>query len=295
MVNRSRLSKELYPFESHWLELDARPGGIAGGDLSGDSADASPDAGLADVPEAGTADGAPGGVPGDGPGAAEEGTDEGASEDAPGKVPGATGAGTDEGASEDAPGDVPGATEDDVGRGTDEGADGGADGGADNGVESDAAGAGPGGEEDPGDGDDHDAGPADPSPGQASGPGSDRGPTIRYHYLDEGPRDAPAILMLHGNPTWSFYYRTLIPALSQQYRVIVPDHVGCGLSDKPQRYPYTLEQHARNVEALVDHLELRDPKQWETRLGEKLAQRGEIMLRARRALSEQRRREEGHP
>jgi haloalkane dehalogenase len=79
---------------------------------------------------------------------------------------------------------------------------------------------------------------------------------LRYHYLDEGPRDGPAVVMLHGNPTWSFYYRNLIPALSERYRVIVPDHIGCGLSDKPQDYPYNLEQHIHNLEALLDHLGL---------------------------------------
>ncbi len=76
----------------------------------------------------------------------------------------------------------------------------------------------------------------------------------RYHYLDEGPQDAPVIVMLHGNPTWSFYYRHLIPPLSQNHRVVVPDHMGCGLSDKPQNYTYTLDQHIKNVEALIDHL-----------------------------------------
>lgn len=81
---------------------------------------------------------------------------------------------------------------------------------------------------------------------------------VRYHYLDEGPRNAPPVVMLHGNPTWSFYYRTLIPAISQEYRVVVPDHVGCGLSDKPQRYLYTLDQHIVNLEALIAHLDLRD-------------------------------------
>lgn len=79
---------------------------------------------------------------------------------------------------------------------------------------------------------------------------------VRYHYLDEGPPDAPALVMLHGNPTWSFYYRTLIAPLSQTWRVIVPDHVGCGLSDKPQDYPYTLAQHIENVERLIAHLNL---------------------------------------
>jgi len=81
---------------------------------------------------------------------------------------------------------------------------------------------------------------------------------VRYHYLDEGPADAPPILMLHGNPTWSFYYRTLIPELSQRYRVVVPDHVGCGLSDKPRYYPYTLAQHIENLERLIARLSLRD-------------------------------------
>lgn len=79
---------------------------------------------------------------------------------------------------------------------------------------------------------------------------------VRYHYLDEGPPDAPPVVMLHGNPTWSFYYRNLITPLSQTHRVIVPDHIGCGLSDKPQQYPYTLAQHLANVERLVQHLEL---------------------------------------
>ena len=79
---------------------------------------------------------------------------------------------------------------------------------------------------------------------------------INYHFLDEGSKDAPPIVMLHGNPTWSFYYRTLIPELSKTHRVIVPDHVGCGFSDKPQDYPYTLEQHIQNLEVLINHLGL---------------------------------------
>ena len=79
---------------------------------------------------------------------------------------------------------------------------------------------------------------------------------VRYHYLDEGREDAPPLVMLHGNPTWSFYYRTLIPQLSADYRVIVPDHVGCGLSDKPQDYPYTLDQHIANVTRLIEYLGL---------------------------------------
>ena len=81
---------------------------------------------------------------------------------------------------------------------------------------------------------------------------------VRYHYLDEGPRNAPPVVMVHGNPTWSFYYRLLIPEVSKTHRVIVPDHIGCGLSDKPQVYEYTLEHHIQNLERLVAHLELQD-------------------------------------
>ena len=53
----------------------------------------------------------------------------------------------------------------------------------------------------------------------------------QLHYLDEG--EGEPLVMLHGNPTWSFYYRNLVKAFSDRYRCIVPDHMGCGLSDKP--------------------------------------------------------------
>lgn len=79
---------------------------------------------------------------------------------------------------------------------------------------------------------------------------------ISLHYLDEGPREAQPVVMLHGNPTWSFYYRNLILALRSQFRCIAPDHIGCGLSDKPQKYPYTLAQHIENLEKLLDELKL---------------------------------------
>ena len=83
----------------------------------------------------------------------------------------------------------------------------------------------------------------------------------RMHYLDEGPRDAPPVLMLHGNPTWSFYYRNLVAALSGRYRCIVPDHIGCGLSDKPadRDYEYTLRQRVADLDALLGHLRLDQP------------------------------------
>ncbi len=80
----------------------------------------------------------------------------------------------------------------------------------------------------------------------------------RMHYVDEGGRDAPPVLMLHGNPTWSFYWRRLIEALAPTHRVIAPDHVGCGKSDKPNddEYSYRLRQRIEDIETLVDHLGL---------------------------------------
>lgn len=81
---------------------------------------------------------------------------------------------------------------------------------------------------------------------------------FRYHYLDEGPSGSEPLLMLHGNPTWSFYYRNLILGLKDSYRCVVPDHMGMGKSDKPQDYPYTLSKHIDNLEKLVDHLKLDD-------------------------------------
>jgi cis-3-alkyl-4-acyloxetan-2-one decarboxylase len=83
----------------------------------------------------------------------------------------------------------------------------------------------------------------------------DRG-GLRYHYLDEG--EGEPVVMVHGNPTWSFYYRRLVEGLRSSYRTIVPDHIGCGLSDKPDdsRYDYTLESRIADLEALVEHLGL---------------------------------------
>ncbi len=82
----------------------------------------------------------------------------------------------------------------------------------------------------------------------------------RMHYVDEGDRDAPPVLMLHGNPTWSFYWRRLIKALSATHRVVAPDHIGCGKSDKPDddTYSYRLAERIDDVEHLVERLGLRD-------------------------------------
>ena len=84
---------------------------------------------------------------------------------------------------------------------------------------------------------------------------------LRLHYLDEGPPDAPPVLMLHGNPTWSFYYRNLVRALSKNHRCIVPDHIGCGLSDKPgdEKYDYRLASRIEDVDSLIRHLDLSEP------------------------------------
>lgn len=78
----------------------------------------------------------------------------------------------------------------------------------------------------------------------------------RLHYLDEGPREGPAVLLLHGNPTWSFHFRELILALRDRYRVVAPDHLGSGLSDKPARWSYRLADHVSNLERLVEALGL---------------------------------------
>ena len=77
----------------------------------------------------------------------------------------------------------------------------------------------------------------------------------RLHYLDEG--QGPVIVMVHGNPTWSYYYRRCVSLLSKTHRVIVIDHMGCGFSDKPQEYAYTLDNHRNNLFQLLEHLEVR--------------------------------------
>ncbi len=79
---------------------------------------------------------------------------------------------------------------------------------------------------------------------------------LQYHYLDEG--DGPPVLMLHGNPTWSFYYRSLVKGLSATRRCIVPDHMGCGLSGRPgtDAYGFRLEDRVNDLERLMDHLSL---------------------------------------
>jgi haloalkane dehalogenase len=77
-----------------------------------------------------------------------------------------------------------------------------------------------------------------------------------YHYIDEGEGDV--LLMVHGNPTWSFYWRNLVLALRTRYRVIAVDHIGCGLSDKPSYkvYSYRLAQRIADLNHFIEKLDL---------------------------------------
>ncbi len=74
------------------------------------------------------------------------------------------------------------------------------------------------------------------------------------HYIDKGK--GKPILMVHGNPTWSFYFRKLVDKFSPDFRTIVPDHIGCGFSDKPSTkdYNYTLENRVSDLTRLIKHL-----------------------------------------
>src|SRR5436190_7743338 len=76
----------------------------------------------------------------------------------------------------------------------------------------------------------------------------------RLHYLDGGA--GPPLLFVHGNPTWSFYLRNLILGLRDQFRCVAVDHIGCGLSDKPQDYPYTLQQRIDDLVQVLEQLDL---------------------------------------
>lgn len=80
------------------------------------------------------------------------------------------------------------------------------------------------------------------------------------HYVDEGPDDGgnATLLMLHGNPTWSFLYRHLLRGLRGEYRCVALDHLGFGLSERPADFSYRPEDHADVVEEFVDELGLED-------------------------------------
>ncbi|MFQ5613381.1 MAG: haloalkane dehalogenase [Anaerolineae bacterium] len=85
------------------------------------------------------------------------------------------------------------------------------------------------------------------------------GGTLRVHYLDEGPTDAPPVLLLHGEPSWSFLYRKMVPILVEAgFRAVAPDLVGFGRSDKPaHRSDYTYQRHVDWMAAVVRALDLR--------------------------------------
>jgi len=76
----------------------------------------------------------------------------------------------------------------------------------------------------------------------------------RLHYLDQGA--GQPLLLVHGNPTWSFYWRNLIRGLAGDFRCLAVDHIGCGLSDKPQVYPYTLPRRIDDLVQVVERLDL---------------------------------------
>jgi haloalkane dehalogenase len=85
-------------------------------------------------------------------------------------------------------------------------------------------------------------------------------PPLRMHFVDAGPPDAPVVLLLHGQPTWSYLYRHVIAVLVEAgLRVIAPDHIGFGRSDKPtDPTAYTFKRHVGWLHSLIEGLELRD-------------------------------------
>ena len=79
---------------------------------------------------------------------------------------------------------------------------------------------------------------------------------FKQHYVNQG--EGEPIVMVHGNPTWSFLFRDLIKDLSKDHQVIAPDHIGCGLSDKPSQsqFNYVMKNHIDNLEMLIENLNL---------------------------------------
>ena len=78
----------------------------------------------------------------------------------------------------------------------------------------------------------------------------------RIHYISEGQGET--ILCIHGNPTWSFYFRHVVQGLKQTHHVIAYDHIGSGLSTKPQQYNYSLQQHIDNLDQFINKLKLKE-------------------------------------
>ena len=86
------------------------------------------------------------------------------------------------------------------------------------------------------------------------------GETLRVHYVDEGPRDASPVLLLHGEPSWCYLYRKMIPVIvDAKHRTIAPDLIGFGRSDKPsKRADYTYQSHVDWMTAFVEAIDLQD-------------------------------------
>jgi haloalkane dehalogenase len=97
------------------------------------------------------------------------------------------------------------------------------------------------------------------APHYTEGPDGEGG-RLRIHHVDEGPRDGQPILCLHGQPTWSYLYRKMIPIFADAgHRVLAPDFVGFGRSDKPtRREDYTYARHVAWMSAWLEELDLRD-------------------------------------
>ena len=84
-------------------------------------------------------------------------------------------------------------------------------------------------------------------------------PGLRMHYLDEGKKEGPVALLLHGEPTWSYLYRKMIPGLTNTFRVIAPDLIGFGKSDKPiHRKAYSYQKHLEWLTTLIAALDLNE-------------------------------------
>lgn len=109
---------------------------------------------------------------------------------------------------------------------------------------------------------------------------------LRMHHVEEGPGDAKPVLMLHGEPTWSYLYRHMIPVVAAAgHRVIAPDLIGFGKSDKPVRLEdYSYQQHMDWMQAFIDQLELTDItlvcQDWGSLIGLRLAAENPDRFRA---------------
>lgn len=99
---------------------------------------------------------------------------------------------------------------------------------------------------------------------------------LRMHYVDEGPRDASPVLMMHGEPSWSYLYRFMIPVCAEAHRVIAPDLIGFGKSDKPGAInDYSYQTHMDWMQEFLETLDLRDItlvcQDWGSLIGLRLA------------------------